>query len=295
LFKEKKVNFVDMNAWFIQQKDKFKHKVYPKYGTHWNHYGMSLALDSLLHYIEAKRNINLTDFNYSLINYDSDLRGNDFDIGVMTNLMFPLKKDANPYPVYKFKKESAKPDVIVVGDSYWWCVVGDNLPIQFFREDEYWFYNKDVLIKNSKQEKPANKRNISSSLAQQDVIVLMATEATFHLFPYGFVDKAYKLKCEDHSKRYKEIFDNMQTQPEWIKQMENKAGELGITLQEQMRRDAEYIICDEILKPRPDVEAAIKEIKESPKWMEEIRKKAIENNISVEQQIIKDAEWAASQ
>lgn len=297
LFNDYKINFIDLNAWFSQQKNKFKYKVYPKYGTHWNHYGMTLALDSILHYIEKKRNIDIPDFDYSLVNYDSDLRGNDYDIGILTNLLFPLKKDVNPYPVFKYKdkKDSYKPNTLVVGDSYWWCIVGDNMPVHFFSEDEYWFYNKDVLIKNSKQEKPANKRNISSELAKRDVVMLIATEATYYMFPYGFVEKAYKLKCEDHSKRYKEIYDNMRTHTDWMQQMQDKAKASWISLEEQMRRDAEYIICDEILKPRPDIEAAIKEIKDSPKWMEEVRKKAIENNISVEQQIIKDAEWAANQ
>lgn len=293
LFLKNEVNFIDLNAWFTQQKNNFKYPVFPKYGAHWNHYGMCLALDSLIRYIENHRNIQLPDFNYSKINFDSDLKGNDFDIGILTNLMFPVQKDVNPYPIYKFSSstEVSKPDVLFIGDSYWWCLVGDNIPSRLFKEDEYWFYNKDVLIKNSKQEKTADKLNLSASIAQRDVIVLMATEATYYMFPYGFIDKLYKLKCEDHSKRYQEIFSNMITRPDWMQQMQVKANQTGISLNEQMRRDAEFLICNEVIRPKKDIELVIKEIRENPSWLEEIRKKAIQNNISIEQQIRKDAEW----
>ena len=41
--------------------------MYPKYGTHWNHYGMSLGMDTILKYIEKKRNISLPDFDISIV------------------------------------------------------------------------------------------------------------------------------------------------------------------------------------------------------------------------------------
>ena len=295
-FQKNNVNFIDFNKWFFENKTKFKYPVYPKYGTHWNHYGMSLALDSLIKYIEKKQNINIPDFDYSLINYDSDLRGNDYDVGILTNLLFPLEKDVNPYPVFKFKTGAGykKPDAVVIGDSYWWCLVGDDLPIHFFREDEYWFYNNDVYVRNSKREMPVKRMNLSAALSSKNVIVLMATEATYYMFPYGFVDNAYTLFCNDNSKRYNEIIENMKRTTVWYDQVVEKAKQNNIPLELQMQRDAEYILCEEILKPAEDIEDIMARIRKDPKWMEDIKRKANENNLSVDQQLRNDAQWAAS-
>lgn len=296
LFKKQNVNFIDFNKWFADNKPKFKHKVYPKYGTHWNHYGMSVALDSLIRYIEKKRNIDLPGFDYSVVNYNTALKGNDYDIGVLMNLLSPLEKDPNPYPVYKFKnfKGQTKPDVLVVGDSYWWCQVGDDLPIHFFREDEYWFYNKDKLIHNEKRG-PVKDLNLSASLAQRNVIVLMATEATFYMFPYGFVDNAYKLYCEDHSERVNAIINDIKKNNEWYNGVVKKSEENHISIDKQLRMDAEYILSDEILKPVETVEMISERIKNDAEWMKDIRKKAIQNNITEDEQVRRDAQWMFDQ
>lgn len=296
LLLDNRINFIDFNKWFIDSKAKFKHPVYPKYGTHWNHYGMSLALDSLLNYIETKQNITIPDFDYLLVNYNTNLKGNDYDVGILMNLLSPIEKDPNPYPVYKFKNEEGnkKPDVLVIGDSYWWCQVGDDLPIHFFREDEYWFYNRDQLIRNEKR-KPVKELNLSASVAQRDVIILMATEATFYMFPYGFTDNAFKLYCKDNSTRLNEIKNNIRKNTDWYNSIVKKAEENKVSSDIQMRLDAEYILSDELLKPVESIESISENIKSDPAWMKDIKRKSIENNITEEEQIRRDAEWMVNQ
>ncbi len=285
------VNFIDLNKWFYENKTRFRHKVYPKNGTHWNHYGMCLGMDTIVKYIGNKRNVNMPGFDYSIVNYNTALKGNDFDIGVMLNLLKPLDPDPNPYPVYKYKKgTSAKPDVLVVGDSYWWCLVGDDLPINFFREDEYWFYNKEQLIRNEKRGE-VKKLNLSASLAQRDVVLLIATEATYYMFPYGFVDNAYKLYCNDNSKRLGEIINNIRSNKGWYESIIKKAEENGRSVEAQLKLDAEYILNDEILSPKETLESFIEKIRSNPGKMKEIEQKAEQNKISIEQQLHDDAQW----
>lgn len=291
-FVQNGVNFIDLNKWFFENKNKFKHKVYPKYGTHWNHYGMCLGLDTILKYIEKKRNINIPDLDYSIVNYNTALKGNDFDIGVLTNLLMPIEKDANPYPVYKYKTiaGNVKPDVLVVGDSYWWCPVGDNLPGHFFKEDEYWFYNKTQLINNEKRQETKDI-NLSAALAKRDVVLLIATEATFYMFPYGFTDNAYKLYCQDNSKRLNEIINDIKKNSTWLASIAKKAEENNASLDTQLKLDAEYILSSEIISPKETVEQIADRIRNDENWMKEIKKKAENNNISVDQQVKEDAQW----
>lgn len=290
-FVKKGINFIDLNKWFYENKTKFKHKVYPKNGTHWNHYGMCLGMDTIVKYIEQKHQIDMPELDYSIINYNTALKGNDNDIGVLMNLLHPLDPDPNPYPVYKYKKNNkAKPDVLVVGDSYWWCLVGDDLPINFFREDEYWFYNKTRLIRNEKREE-VQKMNLSASLAQRDVVLLIATEATYYMFPYGFVENAYTLYCKDNSARLNSLINNIKANKNWYDGIIKKAAENNLTVEAQLKLDAEYILSDELLSPKATLEQFIEKLKNDPGKMVEIEEKAKKNDISVEQQLHDDAQW----
>ncbi len=300
-FLKNKINFIDFNKWFFNNKTKFKHPVYPKFGTHWNHYGMNLAMDSLIKYIEKKRNINIPDYDFSLLNYSPVLKGNDYDIGILTNLLFPLDKDANPYPVYKFKggQNYTRPNVLVVGDSYWYCLVGENLPIKFFSIDEYWFYNRDLVVNNGKKDNAVKNLNLFNSLAQRDAIILLATEATFYMFPYGFADEAYKAvnkKIKDGVRRkayLPALVERIKNTKEWMADIEKKAKEKNIGINEMILLDANYIFETEYCKP--EYVAAIDEIKvrmwNTPEWIAQMRQKAKEKNISFQEMIELDAKY----
>jgi hypothetical protein len=230
------------------------------------------------------------------VNYSTKLKGNDFDIGILMNLLSPIKKDINPYPIYKITNEKenvnyTKPDVLVVGDSYWWCVVGDDLPKKFFREDEYWFYNRDIVFQNNQQKDKVKEVNLASSLAQRDVVLLMATEATFYMFPYGFVDNAYKLYCADNSKRLNEIKNDIEQNQQWYIRVKAKGILNNNTPDKQLKLEAESVLSDELFKPKASLESVIENIRNTPIWMKDIEAKAKENNIPVEEQLKKDAQW----
>lgn len=292
LMLKNKINFLDFNSWFSQNKNNFKHKIYPKYGAHWNHYGMCLALDSIIKYMEQLQGINLPDFDFSEVKYSSDLKNNDFDIGVLMNTLFPVKKDSNPYPQYKINgsANSTKPDVLFIGDSYWWCLVGENLPLNFFREDEYWFYYKQQLIQNKKI-KQVDKLNLQSSLASRKTVVIIASEATYHLFPFGFIDNVFKLYCEDHKARLVEILNNIYQNKEWYSSVLKKAEENHVSIEKQIKLDAEYVLSDEIFNPLLNMDSIVKLIIKNEEWMKEIQEKSKKNNISIEVQIKLDAKW----
>lgn len=292
LFKKQNVNFIDLNSWFYNNRNRFKHKVFPKYGAHWNHYGMCLGLDTLIKYIEFKRNLDLPDFDYSQIKYSSDLKNNDFDIGVLMNTFFPITKDSNPYPDYKITSPNnkSKPDVLVVGDSYWWCLTGENLPSHFFKNDEYWFYNNQQLI-NNKKTAFIKDLNFFESIRSRDVIVLISCEATYHLFPFGFIDNAYKLLCENNNNKLTEIINNIHNNNDWYNSIVKKAQLNNISIEKQIKLDAEFILSEELFSPKLSLDSIVKTIKLNKDWLKDIEIKAEKNKITIEKQIELDAQW----
>ncbi|HXB40013.1 MAG TPA: hypothetical protein VNZ49_05680 [Bacteroidia bacterium] len=297
-FKKEGINFIDFNRYFIERRSSFVYPVYPEYGTHWTPYAYSLAMDSIIHYIEKMRNIDMPDFDYSKIYLSDSLREREYDIGILLNLYNKLPHKPMPYPVYKYynKKNQKKPDVLAVGDSYWWCMTGDDIPSHVFKEDVYWFYNKDIYKKNIKMEDGTQNISFADETVKRDVILLMATEATFDLFPYGFIDKAYELYGMSTNEKKKLISDMINGNAEWKKSITQKAKENNISEKEQFNRDMEFMLKQDYTPVKPIswsykaiVAEYVEKIKRDPNWFEEIKKKAVQNGNSLEFQLEEDA------
>ena len=64
-----------------------------------------------------------------------------------------------------------------------------------------------------------------------------------------------------------------------------------MSLDLQLKLDAEYILSSEIISPRETVDQIADRIRNDENWMKEIKKKAENNNISLEQQVKEDAQW----
>jgi len=212
--------------------------------------------------------------------------------------MLPHK--AMPYIKYKYGYASyqTKPDVLVAGDSYWWCMVGDDIPCHVFKRDEYWFYNRDVYKRNIKQEKGVSEISFAEQTVNRDVIILMATEATFDLFPYGFIDKAYNVYCLGTNEKRKLIEKQIEGNAEWKNKILAKAKENHISDKEQFDKDVDYILEKEYMpvkKSKIAFNAIIKEyeekIEKDAAWYAQIKQKALQNQIPVEEQLNLDAEF----
>lgn len=292
LFSVNKINFLDLNAYFSNNRKFFEHKVFPRYGAHWNHYGMCIGLDTLLRYIENLQKKNLADFDFSDIEYSKDLKNNDFDIGILMNTLIPIEKDSNPYPKYKIQKDNKTEllDVLVVGDSYWWCITGENLPSKFFKNDEYWFYNQQQLVNNTKKAK-TKELNFFESVRSRDVIVIISCEATYHLFPFGFIDKAHTFFCENHNKELDNIIKNIYSNTEWYSSIIKKANLNNVPIEKQVKLDAEFVLSNELFNPKLSLDSIITTIKLNKEWMKDIEIKSKNNNKTIQEQLEMDAQW----
>lgn len=67
----------------------------------------------------------------------------------------------------------------------------------------YWYYNNSVYINNVKQEKLLALLHYGDEILGRDVVVIMASEATYDLFPYGFIEKAFPVFCMNREQRAK--------------------------------------------------------------------------------------------
>ncbi len=199
-FKEYNVPFIDFNTWFVQMKDTSSYPLYPQCGIHWSAYGAALATDSLVHYIEKERNIDMVDVSWDGFDLPKTLRDPDYDIGEGMNLLFKLPHYSMAYPRVQFSNEEGKvrPNAIVVADSYYWNIFGKGYSSRLFKDNNFWYYNEEVYNSDWPDSRKTAEMDMLKELEKADVIIIMATEANLYRFPFGFIDRVYETLRKDN-------------------------------------------------------------------------------------------------
>jgi hypothetical protein len=185
------LKFIDFNKYFVEQKSKSKYPLYPQYGIHWSYYGMSLAADSMIRYIEKTRNIDMPDLYWDTIELASP-KISDYDIADGMNIKFRLKTFDMAYPNLQIQANEGKtrPSVLMISDSYYWDMFNFGIS-KAFSNDHFWYYNKQVYPDSFKSPLETSQLDLRAQIAQHDVIIIMATEANLPGFGWGFIENVY--------------------------------------------------------------------------------------------------------
>jgi hypothetical protein len=191
LAKEYGLNYIDFNKYFIENKNKSKYPLYPQYGIHWSYYGMCLAADSMIRYIEKIRNIDMPNLYWNDIVL-ADAKDTDYDVGEGMNLLFKLNSNKMAYPQVQVQSETGKtkPSVLVVADSYYWGMFNFGFT-GAFSTNHFWYYNKQIYPEYYQNSLETSQVNLRDEIRNHDVIIIMATEATLPGFGWGFIEKTY--------------------------------------------------------------------------------------------------------
>ena len=250
LAEEMGLKFIDFKKYFIEHKHTSKYPLYPQYGIHWSYYGMCLAADSMVRYIEKVRNIDVPNFYWNKVDLD-DPKETDYDIADGMNIIFKLKTFKMAYPQIQYESDSgkAKVSVLVIADSYYWGMFGLAIITRSFSSSQFWYYNQEVYTAGEDSQSETSRLNLKDEIAKHDVIIILATDSNLPGFGWGFIENTYNL--------FKGAKDNAAFDAE---------------LQTKITNTRNYIKTDK-------------------SWMEQIERKAILNNISIDSMITLDAIW----
>ena len=257
-FDEQGVEMIDFNRWLCERKGTEAHPIYCNLSAHWTVYAASLAMDSLVHYMENKTQQEQAHFHIE--GFDTTyLMNQDDDLYRMMNLLLPMKHNTIDQPKFGFT-EGYKPRVLAISDSYWWTVYAWNvaLPQNLFRPGDFWFYNKTIYPERTPIQN-VESVDYKQEIEDQEFVLLVCTEATNHLWPYGFIERY--LSGYDNVFRYKE--------PE-----------------QYDAADSLYFVYR-----NAEIEKNIQRIKDTPEWMESITRQADEKGITIEQSLWDNAEY----
>lgn len=187
------IKYIDFNKYFLSLKPKTEHPLYSKNGTHWSYFGLCLASDSLLSFINRHTRFNIPQIHW--INTEIDVeRPYDYDIAKGMNLLSNLDGDSMAYPKIKLEATDSshyKPRTLVIGDSHYWGMF--NLGVsQAFANNAFWYYNRQVLPESYEHPLFVDQLDLKEEVNDKDVIIILGTVGGLHNFSWGFLNSLDK-------------------------------------------------------------------------------------------------------
>lgn len=248
LFKERNIPHIDFYHYFQDLKDTFPYPLYAKPGTHWAESTTPYVCDSILRKIEEVTGRAMPSVTIDDLNLTTDYTPQDGELESNLNLLFPLPKPALPKPVFHLDDTIGKvrPNLLVVGDSYFTQLKRSPFA-KAFNEIDFWMYNKTMY--STRPYYDGRQMNMvfdaNEILEEADLVVAMVT--SIHQSPYlfNFIPFAEELLLK-HGNSDAEalaiIIENIKSNPEWYQQVAKQAEQRGITVEENLRNNAEYVL-----------------------------------------------------
>ncbi|MBC8082547.1 MAG: hypothetical protein H7Z21_04990 [Hymenobacter sp.] len=199
----KGVNLVDLAQIFQQWKDTASYPLFPHGGVHWSGYGITLAADTLFRYIEQRGRFDLPDHAAVSRTITNEPSGTDNDAAKTMNLIWEPTAFEMAYPDIKFelpKPNQQKPNMLIVGDSFVWSLIGFYPYIQnlFSDKTQFWYYNTQVQYGTRDDMSPGREVALLDRKAEilaQDVVLILVNQYNLGSFDNGFTTNAYDLLC----------------------------------------------------------------------------------------------------
>ncbi|MFN0189332.1 MAG: alginate O-acetyltransferase AlgX-related protein, partial [Bacteroidia bacterium] len=191
------LNFINFSAYFKVKKKDSPYLIFPKFGIHWSQYAMCIAADSMIKYMEFKRQIEMDHLMWNEIE-SKEAFGFDYDGGRGLNLLSYLKGPLMGYPKtwVSNNKNKTKPAVLIVADSFY-SGIYDLSVSEAYKDSHFWYYNNVVYPEYNSTTVFVKDLNFEEQVNKHDVFILMATEPNFATSSWGFIDSVLNLKIKE--------------------------------------------------------------------------------------------------
>lgn len=315
------VNHLNLEQYFLQIKDTADFLLFPKTGTHWSRYASLYAADTLIRYMEHLGDMNIRNLVIGPREL-AEARETDKDLESLMNLSRPMPKPKCYYATTSTDGDSTaqKPKMIVVGDSFWWCIALQ-IPLQeIFSSAPYWYYNSTIYY--DKAYHSVDEVNLVDELLSADFITLFYSSTQQYRMNNEFPKKALVALCydpEEIDSICRATTLKIQKDSSWMAKLTQRAEAnsqpLDVVLyneaswlvdnypeiylpalkdsipSKRSKRVDEFLSMDSIAQFEWMVERTMRELRNDQAQMESIRQKAIANGKTEEEALLDDARW----
>ena len=247
LFKENGIQHIDFCQYFKTQKETFPYPLYTRTGSHWASSTMPFVCDSLYRKLEELSGCQLPSINYIDPNLGSRYTEQDGELEHSLDLLFPLSKPKVPRPIFTLQDtvEKNRPNLVVVGDGYF-VTLEKTCFLEAFNSWNYLKYN-DYVVSSNPDYSWKFFRYLSEApqiLEDADMVVAMYTSNYLYDYMNGFARTAIELYQKDFcdEDEIRAVEESIKANPEWFSLIEQQAKERGITVEENLRINAQYVI-----------------------------------------------------
>jgi hypothetical protein len=241
---------INFDNYFAENKFKSKYPLFPQYGDHWSQYGTCLAADSIIKYIEKLRNSDLPNFCWNEVDL-MEPHDVDYDIANAMNLLVKFKSFKMAYPKVYIENNHGKslPSILVISDSFFWGMYNYGIS-KCFGNMEFKYYNTEIYPESYNSQQIKDESFLKKEILSSDIIVIMGSTATLPNFGWKFIENTYdlfknpgKYDASQKCKTQLEILrEKIYADPEWLKKIEKKADDKGISLDSMVTLDALWLI-----------------------------------------------------
>ncbi len=248
--KSHQIPYIDFYHYFLRQKKKSNYTLFPKLGIHWSTYSSAVASDSIVRYIEHLYRLDLPNSIFTGVS-KKKAHQTDIDLLELLNLMRNPPLPLMDYPSIQFEsvKQHSKPPVLVIGDSYYWGIHNQNIA-HSFGNYHFWFYNKEVYPESAYSTVFTNFLDLKEQIAQHDVILILANDASLADFSWGFIEqielqlrdsKTMAYLRADYTKKLDFYKKGIYGDKNWLKIIQEKANQKHISLDSMVTLDAQWL------------------------------------------------------
>lgn len=248
LFKENHIPHIDFYHNFQDIRDTFPYPLYPRTGTHWSEATIPYVADSVLKKLAEITGYNLPSVHYIDDNLSTDYSVQDGELEASMNLLFPLNKPAIPRPVFELTDTvgTDKPNLLVVADSYF-TQLRNSTFIEAFDAWEFWVYNRDVQSSNPQHQWKQLDQLLDADevLNNADIVMAVFTAPMYYTYMFGFPQTAQNLFQNgeiSEGAKLQAVIQMIKDNEDWMKAVEKQAEERGLTVEQNLRRNAIYVL-----------------------------------------------------
>lgn len=248
LFKENHIPHIDFYHYFQDIKDTFPYPLYPRTGTHWSEATIPYVADSVLKKLAEITGYKLPSVNFIDDNLSTDYSVQDGELEASMNLLFPLNKPAIPRPVFELTDTvgTDKPNLLVVADSYF-TQLRNSTFIEAFDAWEFWVYNRDVQSSNPQHQWKQLDQLLDADevLNNADIVMAVFTAPMYYTYMFGFPQTAQNLFQNgeiSEGAKLQAVIQMIKDNEDWMKAVEKQAEERGLTVEQNLRRNAIYVL-----------------------------------------------------
>jgi len=275
--------------------DTAKSPIYPKESIHPSAYGLTIAADTIVHFLDQTFNIQLPKIKHPFFTSTHPLFYED-DILRANNLLFPTNFHTTfSYPNLSFTKGRDKLKTLVVGDSFFKYLYKEGFQKNVLGDGDFWFYGETYWP----SKKSIYEHNIRLDFFNHDMVMLFVSEATLYLFPYNLDTKILeRILPFNDSLRLKFFEMKFAHNHKWSEAVKQKAKENNTPFEIQKKKDIDYMLYQSyqtLDSTDKELYGYIQQMKSNSNWFQSIKEKARTNSISLENALMKDAIYLFNQ